>query len=185
MNILKKINKEISPHITHLCNSIIRTGIYPDKLKVSKILPILKPSNDMYDISGYPPINILGSVDNILQSHIKDNLLTFLIDNNILLESHHGGLKGHGTDTALTMIMNNLHIQKDMRKVSCILQTDLSSAYDTIDHLILIDKLYHYGIRGKESDLLKSYLKDRTVFVELDTFRADNMRALDGSVVQG
>ena len=86
-------------------------------------------------------------------------------------------MKGHGTDTALTMVMNNLHIQKDMRKVSCILQTDLSSAYDTIDHLILIDKLYHYGIRGKESELLKSYLKNRTVFVELDTFRSYNMRA--------
>ena len=68
-------------------------------------------------------------------------------------------MKGHGTDTALTMVMNNLHIQKDMRKVSCILQTDLSSAYDTFDHLILIDKLYHYRIRGKESVLLKSYLK--------------------------
>ena len=60
MTILKRINKEISPHITHLCNCIIRTGIYPDKLKVSKILPILKPSKDMYDISGYRPINILG-----------------------------------------------------------------------------------------------------------------------------
>ena len=77
MNILKIINKKISPHITHLCNCIIRTGIYPDKLKVSKILPILKPSKDMYDISGYRPINILGPVDKILQNHIKDDLVTF------------------------------------------------------------------------------------------------------------
>ena len=84
---------------------------------------------------------------------------------------HHGGIKGHGTDTALLLILHELHINKDMENTSCILQTDLSAAFDTINHRILENKLYHYGIRDKELELIRSYLRDRNQFIEVDTYR--------------
>merc|ERR1712030_57162 len=101
MNVIKKINSEMAPHLTHLYNCMTRTGIYPDIMKTSKIIPLHKPGNR--------PINILGPVDKIYQEHIKINLTSFLETNNIISKFHHGGRKKHGTQTALAMIMNNLY----------------------------------------------------------------------------
>ena len=105
--------------------------------------------------------------------------------NNILLKYHHGGLKYHSTDTALTNILHTLHTHKDTGKITFILQTDLSSCFDTIDHRIHIDKLNHYGIRDIELEIIKSYLAKRHFFVEVDTFRSDLQQSLDTSIVQG
>ena len=65
MALLKKLNPLISPHLTHLYNDMIWTSIYPSQLKVSKILPILKPNKNQDNIEGYRPINILGPIDKI------------------------------------------------------------------------------------------------------------------------
>ena len=122
-----------------------RTCLYPSVLKISKIMPILKPNKDKFTIDSYTPINILHPIDKIYQEHVKTNLTSFLEINNIILTNHHGGRKGHGTDTALSLILNYLYINKETDKISCILQTDLSAAYDTIDHEILNKKLFYYG----------------------------------------
>ena len=97
-------------------------------------------------------------LDKIFQTHYENYLIEFLSANNILLKYHHGGLKYHGTDTALTNILHTLHTHRDIGKITCILQTDLSSCFDTIDHRILIEKLNHYGIRDIELEIIKSYL---------------------------
>ena len=58
MNVIKKLNKNIAPYLSHLFNNMIRTSIYPQRLKVTKILPILKPQKNKYNINGYRPVNI-------------------------------------------------------------------------------------------------------------------------------
>ena len=113
-----------------------RTCNYPTILKISKIMPILKPNKDKFNISSYRPINILNPIDKLYQEHAKTNLTSFLEINNIILDNHHGGRKRHGTDTALSLILNYLYINKENDKISCILQTDFSAAYNTIDHEI-------------------------------------------------
>ena len=65
------------------------------------------------------------------------------------------------------------------------MQTDLSAAYDTIDHKILLNKMDFYGIRNKELQLLTSYLSDRNQFVMVDTFKSKLNKSLNCSVIQG
>ena len=77
-NIIKKINIEISPYLVHLVNSIIRTGIFPDILKISRISPISKPDKDPKIISSYRPINNLPSIEKIIETYILDHMLKFL-----------------------------------------------------------------------------------------------------------
>ena len=95
------------------------------------------------------------------------------------------GYKKYETDTALALILDNLNINKEKGNISCVLQTDLSSAYDTIDHQILLKKMEFYGIRDKELKLLTNYLSNRYQFVMVDTFKSKLKKSLDCSVIQG
>ena len=70
-------------------------------------------------------------------------------------------------------------------KTSMILSTDLSSAYNCVDHCILLRKMQYYGIRGKELEFFKSYLKGRSQYVELDTKKSHNLILPPCGVVQG
>ena len=148
-------------------------------------MPTLKPDKDKFLMESYRPLNILHPVDKLYQEHVKNNLYSFTMENNIILPFHHGGLKNHGTDTALATILDNLYKQKENDKITCILQTDLSSAYDTIDHSILLKKLDFYGVRGKSLEIIRNYLCDRKQFVVLDTFKSKILPSLQCSVIQG
>ena len=94
-------------------NSITTTGIYPDSMKISKIVPLLKPNKNKFTIEGYRPINLLGPIDKIYQEHIKINLNDFLELNQIISPKHHGGRKGYGTTTSLTVISDKLYQNKE------------------------------------------------------------------------
>ena len=71
MNCIKKLRHEIAPHLTHLFNNIIRSGIYPDILRVSKIIPLLKIGKPSHLMDGYRPINVLGPVENFSTNILK------------------------------------------------------------------------------------------------------------------
>ena len=77
--------------------------------------------------------------------------------------------------------MSNYHNYK----ISALVQTDLSAAYDTVDHDILLKKLEYYGIQGSENNLLRSILEDRYQYVEIDWFVSETIRASICSVLQG
>ena len=82
----------------------------------------------------------------------------YLKANNIIDESHHGGQNLHSTQTAKAMIDIICEDNIQDNKITAIISTDLSAAYDTINHKILIEKLEFYGFKGKELALMKSYL---------------------------
>ena len=104
----------------------------------------------------------------------------------MLLDSeHHGGRHGHSTMTALTKIHSVMHTNYEKGKVSAMMTTDLTAAYDTVDHSILLEKLKFYGIKNNELKLFKSYLSDRKQFVMLDTFPSSIENSLSCSLCQG
>ena len=73
----------------------------------------------------------------------------------------------------------------DLRCHSAVLATDLSAAFDTVDHIALLRKLEHFGIRGDALKLFESYLSNRLQFVEIDTFRSSVLHSLPCSCIQG
>jgi len=185
IKIYKLINNRISPHITHLINSIIISGTYPDILKRSRISPIKKPDKPEDNIDSFRPINNLVTLEKIIEQHIKIHLETYLCTNNIILKNHHGSRKYHGTNTAVTQITNEINTKYEQDYITATVVTDLSAAFDTIDNNKLIEKLEFYGITGREIEIFKSFLTDRTQYVQIDTFKSQILNCPPCSVVQG
>ena len=89
--ILRKIAPEIAPIIAHLINSIIRSGIFPQCLKVETFIPILKPGKPSSSIESFRPINCLPAVEKLVENWFKTNLVQYFESKNLFNDHHHGG----------------------------------------------------------------------------------------------
>ena len=105
--------------------------------------------------------------------------------NNIILNEHHGSRNFHSTTTALAIIHHHLNNYYYANKITAIVQTDLSSIFDTVDHDILLQKLRHYGIINKENNIIKSLLENRFQYVEVDGVKSEVIQSNSCSVLQG
>ena len=121
----------------------------------------------------------------MIEEYIIGHLDTFLINNKIINNNHHRGRKGHSTITALNQIINTSQINYENNQINGILITDMSKAFDTIDHFTLLFNIEYYGIRGDALDIFTSYLTNRQQFVEIDTHRSQLRKSLNCSVIQG
>ena len=87
--------------------------------------------------------------------------------------------------TALSLMQHKLINNYHDNKTSAVIQTDFSAAFDTIDHDILIKKLEHYGLRGKISRIIQSFLANRYQYVSIDRVNSEVKEVLPCSVIQG
>ena len=134
MTIIKKAKTRIAPMITHLVNCIIISCTFPDILKITKIIPTHKPGKPIYDIESFRPLNNLCTVEKIIEEYFMTHLESHFEKNNVINKYHHGGRKKHSTTTALINILNTINIQHDKNNIVCVLITDLSKAFNTIEH---------------------------------------------------
>ncbi len=107
-------------------------------------------------------------MSNILEK-VASAQLCFLLKNDIYEEFQSGFRPRHSTETALVKITNDLLLASDQDCISLLVLLDLSAAFDTIDHDILIDRLQNYTvIQGQALRWFRSYLSDRYHFVYLN-----------------
>ena len=144
----------------------MRRGIFPDTLKVGKITPIFK-KGDTQELANYRPVSTLPIFGKIFEKVIYERLYNFFISQNILNHQQFGFRKGHSTSHALNYSID--HIEKNISNRMHVLALfiDFSKAFDTIDHKILLHKLWHYGVRGNAHDLLHDYLCKRTQYTSV------------------
>ena len=129
-----------------MINSVIRSGVFPDVFKTTRIIPVSKPGKPLDDIDSFRPINNLCTLEKILEAWISKCLVEWLDSNNIISGSHHGGRQGYSTLTAIANIQNSIDQNLFSFPFNVLLTTDLSAAFDTIDHEILLRKMDHYRI---------------------------------------
>ena len=95
-----------------------------------------------------------------------------------------GSGKKHSTKHALIEVIDQIRLNLDSNQMTCGIFIDLSKAFDTVNHQILMDKLEHYGIRGKAHELFKSYLSNRKQFVTIEKCKSQT-RSISCGVSQG
>ena len=162
---LKVIKHETSKTITLIVNQSLNTGIFPDKLKCAKVIPIYK-KGDNTNLDNYRPISILPTVSTILERVIFDQLYVHFHQNNLLYSSQYGFKKKHSTELAVLELVDRITQELDKGHTPINIFLDLSKAFDTLDHNILLHKLSYYGIKNAALDLFKSYLSNRKQYVD-------------------
>ena len=181
--LLKFVKNAISEPLTIIINQMLRVGIFPDLLKISKVVPVYK-KDDNTNLSNYRPISLLPSMSKIFEKVILEQLFTYLEDNNLIHRHQYGFRKHHSTEYAALHIVDYLYYKLDLKKIPINLYLDLSKAFDSLSHEILLRKLLHYGICGAAINLMASYLKNRKQFVQFDGYKSD-MKTICNGVPQG
>ena len=166
---LKRVFDSVSSHVLKIINMSLQTGIFPDAFKTAVVKPLLKKANlDANELKNYRPISNLPFISKILEKIVSVQINSFLKENNIMEELQSGFRTNHSTETALTKIVSDLRLNSDANKVSILVLLDLSAAFDTIDHDILINRLEKLvGLSDRVLNWFRTYIKGRKFYVKL------------------
>ena len=162
--IVKKVATEISKPLSTIFNCSLKTGVVPEQLKIAKVIPIYK-KEDVEVFSNYRPVSVLPCFSKILERLMFNRCMDYIDKNSILNEKQFGFRTNHSTYMAIIELVDKVVSAVERNESTLGIFLDLSKAFDTIDHDILLYKLEYYGFRGIVLDWFKSYLKNRKQFV--------------------
>ena len=160
----------ISGPLSIIINISVQKGIFPSKLKKAKVVPVYK-NDDETEPGNYRPISLLSIFNRIFEKLMYHRLKSYLGSNDILFKSQYGFRENHSTQHAIIDIVNVIQNNMDQKLFTCGIFLDLKKTFDTVDHLILLQKLNHqlnhYGIRGIINAWFASYLLGRPQVTEV------------------
>ena len=150
-----KINSEVlADTLQNLFNDMLKTSNFPDNLKLADITPVFRKKNTLHKVN-YRPVSVLPSISKVFEKLMQKKISGYIND---YLSSYLGGyIKGFSSQQAL----ENWKRVLDKKGFGGAVLMDLSKAFDTIKHDLLIAKLYAYGFSKESLKLLHSYLSNR------------------------
>lgn len=181
--IIKSIIDVIAQPLMHLINWMIKDKIFPDCLKIAKTIPVYK-NGDRKCPNNYRPLSIVPIIAKIIEDCMKTQLANHITGNNLMNRFQYGFSKGNSTSKAVETAVSNILENFEQGLMTCATLLDLSKAFDTVPHNILLTKLERYGIRGEENKLMKSYLNDRYQAVKVSN-KISNLCKIKTGVAQG
>jgi len=164
---LKRYKSRLLNSVVNLLNMLIKASIFPDDLKIAIVVPVYK-SGPKSDLSNYRPIFLVPAIAKLYEKILFDQILKYMLLNNLISESQYGFLPGRSTEDALLKVNKEiLHLLNNKEKVVSIF-IDISKAFDTIEHKLLLKKLEYLGFSSNAVTLIKSYLDNRKQCVRLN-----------------
>ena len=168
-NVIKHIQEIIAEPLTIIINQMLNTGLFPDSLKNSKVIPLYKKDNEKL-FSNYRPISLLPSISEIFEKVILKKMSDYFENNDLIFQNQCGFRKHHSTEFASPHLTDYLNFKMDKMSTPLSIFLDLSKALDTLNHKIVLSKLKHYGINGISYNFLSTYLSNRKQYVQFESF---------------
>ena len=169
--------------LTELVNTSLEQGVFPEELKVARVVPLCK-GGSRAEWSNYRPISVLSAVSKVFELVMAKRLCSFLQDCGLLSNFQHGFRRGRSTVSAMAQFLNGVHQAWENRKYALGVFMDLSKAFDCVNHDLLLRKLESLGIRGVPLQWFKSYLTCRRQFEEVQGSKSPELNVKHG-VPQG
>lgn len=169
--LLKVIKQEICKPLTIIINQSLATGIFPDPLKIAKVIPLYK-KGDRTSLDNYRPISILPSISKIFERVMFNQINTYFSSHNLYYNGQYGFRDKHSTQLAALELIDRISQELDQGMTPINVYLDLSKAFDTLDHNILLSKLQFYGFRNSALEFCKSYLSNRKQFVQINNAKS-------------
>lgn len=184
--LLKDCVLELTPILMHIINSSLDSGHFPSSMKKAVIKPTLKKDNVDKDVlSNYRPVSNLSAVSKLLERVVLNRLNCHLTKNKLYCEVQSGYRPHHSCETLLVRMCDDINNMIQADNIVIVVLLDLSAAFDTIDHAVLLEKLLKdYGIKGTALHWCKSYLEKRYFGVKIDNTISTFLELLFG-VPQG
>ena len=146
-----------------LINESLDEGVFPTELKTANIIPIFK-KGDKTNMNNYRPISLLPVISKVYEK-ILNLQLTSIVDNGFIDENQFGFRKGHSTQDAVLKFVDKIEQDLALGKHVATVYIDVSKAFDSVDHGLLINKLKRTGLNESGIKLMESYLKNRKQIV--------------------
>uniref|UniRef100_A0A8C6KGR8 Reverse transcriptase domain-containing protein n=1 Tax=Nothobranchius furzeri TaxID=105023 RepID=A0A8C6KGR8_NOTFU len=180
---LKMAEDYVAEPLSILFNLSINSKEIPSQWKSAYVLPLLK-GGDPAVLTNYRPISNLSVLSKIMESLVSVQLKEFLSINDILSKCQSGFRKGYSTTTAVMKVVNDIIVVLDRKQFCASLFIDLSKAFDTVDHAILINRLISLGLSEHSVAWFSNYLTNRTQCVKCEDLCSD-FGAVQRGVPQG
>ena len=181
--ILKENSDSLSLPISLIFNSVILYGHYPDVLKIACVTALFK-AGDKLDPNNYRPISSLPLLNKVFEKLLHKRLTYFFESHEVFVNNQFGFRKKMSTNDAVNKFLNTIYEAMDEKEFLGAVFIDLSKAFDTVPHNLLLKKLEHYGIRGIALTLIESYLSNRKQFVSIDGIKS-SLQDINIGVPQG
>ena len=158
IHILKNHVNIFLPYLTDCLNAAINNGYFPNEMKLADVSPIFK-KDDKTDKANFRPISILSPLSKIFERLLCDQLMSFMQDK--LSKYLCAYKKCCNTEDALLRLLENWRKHLDKKEIVGTILCDLSKAFDTLPHDLIISKLAVYGLGHKALRQILSYLSNR------------------------
>ena len=162
----------------------LQSWVFPDLMKIAIVPPVFK-TGDTADISNYRPIFVLPCFSKVLKLVICNWLYKYLTDQKILHPQQFDFRKDHSTEHAIAQLVDQIYESFENDNYTVGIFIDLSTAFEIVDHTILLKKLEIYGIMGPNFAWFRSYLTNRKQHVCINNDTKTNEQKVTCGVPQG
>ena len=168
---LHAASSSLSTPVCSILNSSLNSSTFPSVWKTALVRPLHK-SGDRSCPSNYRPISILPAASKLLEKCVQGQLTTYLNTNNLLYPLQSGFRTGYSTSSALLHCTDSWYKALDNHRIIGVVFLDVSKAFDTVNHNLLLSKLQSLGLDSSAVSWFHSYLKDRSMVTCLNEIRS-------------
>ena len=165
-NVIKNCFSELNMPLNYLFDMTLESGIFPNKLKISRVIPFYK-AGDPANITNYRPISVFLCFSKMLERIMYNRLYKYQTTEKILYPKQFGFQRGHSTEHPIVKLTNQIYESFERSKYTLGVFINLCKAFDTVNHSVLIKKLQMYGVRGVNLAWFCSYLANRKQYILL------------------
>jgi hypothetical protein len=179
--VLKECRTELAEPIKNLFNQSVETSTLPNEWKTANVVPIHK-KGPKTEVSNYRPVSLLPIISKVLERCILNKIIDIISPH--ISRMQHGFMKGKSTTTQIISVLNNIQNIFDNRDQVDVIYFDLSKAFDSVPHNLLVQKIQTFGINGKLLRWIENYLKNRRQRVTMEGTNSEWLPVTSG-VPQG